>query len=364
MLLFYVLIFYFIFVLLVFNIKTLKMGSIENLSNKTARNIYLILTMGLLMILTIFRRIDVGNDTFSYYILFMNIKNYGVNINPEIELGYKYLNFLIGSFTNNYQILLVVIGVMSYVSVIRFINAYSYNLSFSVLLFFLLFYKPYINVMRQVIAISLVLVAIKFLFKEKPIRYFILIILGVFVHNSVVICILFPFFYKIKFTKKKAFLFILFSILLSISGDFIIQLFLSIGKSTKYVLKENAISSLFNFLMNAVLFIVQQILFFRIPIDTPINDKRKMNFYSWMALMSIFFSIIGFRIWIMQRLILYFNIFYLLSIPNSIVLVKRSKLLSNTFRFAIVVMLILYQTGIYILRPDWTTEFPYHFFFQ
>lgn len=137
---------------------------------------FLILSMGVLLLLTCLRGMKVGNDTKSYAHMFnyvarlesistMSIEH--INWLNGIEKGYQLIEKAILGITGNYQIFISIVAIISYTVLIKFLKMYSPNLAISVILFYLVFWGNYINLLRQVLALSIVLLAIPMLNKQN-----------------------------------------------------------------------------------------------------------------------------------------------------------------------------------------------------
>ena len=142
----------------------------------------LIFTMG-------FRTIGVGVDDLTYERIFETIRQIGPVqhfINTTMEPGYLFLNYIIGIFTDDFQVVLVVIAV---IGIFFFYKAIEYerkniNLFLAVFIFSTILYFYYIGIMRLFLAASIVAYALRFVFEKKTMRYVILIIFAGMFHYS------------------------------------------------------------------------------------------------------------------------------------------------------------------------------------
>lgn len=142
-----------------------------------------------------------GNDWIGY---FQNydciVNNYCSNVTPKFEVGFDSFVMLFG-----------VLGFLGYNIVIVIFNVYCLNkfsrlfenkafIYFSFLSY--MFWMVYIEAVRQSIAISLLLLAIPYLFNKKIIKYTLIIIVASLFHTTALVCLLFliPHF-SLKFSK-------------------------------------------------------------------------------------------------------------------------------------------------------------------
>ena len=105
-------------------------------------NSELFVVMCLLWIMASIRSVTVGNDTAEYYRLFKSVCNgAGFEVyQGRYEIGYYYLNEIIGHITNDFNIFLFIINAFTYYAYYLFIKKYSSNYILSVLLFLCLGY--------------------------------------------------------------------------------------------------------------------------------------------------------------------------------------------------------------------------------
>ena len=159
-----------------------------------SHSLWLLIVAGVVLFsIAAFRSVSVGTDTESYYNYFYNIELLKDDrIYTGLQRGwyhytlffYRFFDFqwfLIANYT-------IIIGGFCY-----FLYKKSTNCVASILLFFLLyFFFSSLNVMRQYMAISIVLVALTFLDKNKLV-FCGLVILASFFHFSALICLMFLF---------------------------------------------------------------------------------------------------------------------------------------------------------------------------
>ena len=134
-----------------------------------------------------------GNDTSealgSYRILYRNVgkaewdtifsageKNYNV--------GFDYLMKLIYELTNgDYQMLITIIALFVMLSYMRYIHKYSPSPFFSVMCFMgLLYYTMLFDVLKQAVAMSVLLFAFDGMIKRRPVQFILLTLLAAFIH--------------------------------------------------------------------------------------------------------------------------------------------------------------------------------------
>ncbi|MFZ7131418.1 MAG: EpsG family protein [Eubacteriales bacterium] len=323
-------------------------------------------TIFIYMLLTAFRGLSVGNDTLSYFYQFNNIQLYGIGIHPEIEIGYKYLEFLFGKYiSNNYYIFQIFVSLLIYIPMIRLLDRYSNDVSLSCLLFFFILFSFNINASRQAIALSIVFYAFyEFALNGKFLLFFFTIIFAALFHRIAIVAIIFPIFTKINLNKKRVLVILVVSIVLA-SINAVTESLRRLGLTSKYISLETGISSFFNLSLSIILFILF-VLYSKSKKqkDLPsLNQFKIWNFYYWMAIMSLCTSILGFDLEIMPRVTIMFNSFYIFSIPNMMYFVKISRKIRSFIATIFLILFSVYISGKLIFRPEWVTEYSYRFFF-
>lgn len=145
------------------------------------------------------RNYNVGTDSALYTRPFrypkpINIETISFSFNGEF--GYQLYSKILLLLTNNYFWLFFLSALIIVFSYLSFIKKYSVNYLFSIFLFITLGpYTLFFNVLRQGLAISIVLVAINYLLKRKPILFVIFIILASSFHVSALL--LLPLYYLV-----------------------------------------------------------------------------------------------------------------------------------------------------------------------
>lgn len=120
----------------------------------------------------------------------------------RIEMGYGLLNFLVSRVTTDYR---VFAGVLAALTIgLRVVAVYRQSASVWLSLFVYVsfgFFGYSLVTLRQEMAVSIVLFAIPFLQRKKPIPFFVLIILAALFHKSTLILLPFYFFARLPINK-------------------------------------------------------------------------------------------------------------------------------------------------------------------
>lgn len=339
---------------------------------------YLTCGIGILILLACFRGLNVGNDTRSYYNLFLyytgqaniqNLSSAALGWMSSIEIGYKLLNKYFGIFTHNYQLFISFVAILSYWILGRFIKKYSANVALSLILAFLMFYSAYMNLLRQVLALSIVLVSFDSLNKNKCIRFVMGVLIASFLfHRSAIICILLLPMAKHKCSKK--FIWISIGISMVIVGLGQIPSIISFFNiSTGYTDIAAGSSIIFSIIKNS------GILLFSWYLnnenwkcsssgieESELNNDVAGNLTSWLPFVSLLISVCALGMPVATRFELYFTVFLIVLIPRMVALSTR--MVSNIYIVVDILLfaLLLYNAGKIVYRPEWVTEFNYSFF--
>lgn len=174
----------------------IKLGYSEYIKNNNLSiNVFFII----LLLMLSFRDISIGRDLYNYEFLFNRYKDYGIHevFTASGDRLYILLNWLVGKITDNYQILLIVVAVLSVVPICieytkdRRKSLLKLILYINMPVFILLF-----SGLRQCIALAVVMIAYECIKQKKMFQYFVLCIIALGFHHSAFIAFfLYPIYY-------------------------------------------------------------------------------------------------------------------------------------------------------------------------
>lgn len=131
----------------------------------------------------------------------------------DCELGYGILMYLISFFTSNYTYMYFFIEFIILSLVLVSIVDYTggKNIAFGMLIYYLLFYSYSLNLMRQCLAISIVLYSFRYVRKNLLFKFLCFLLIATLFHKTSIICIIiYPIYQlfntdvkKVKFTFKR-----------------------------------------------------------------------------------------------------------------------------------------------------------------
>ena len=202
---------------------------IELIPIKNKKKVFLNISFLELFLILLFRA------PFSDMINYINMFHYIGNIplgdltNIDWEYGYVLFNKIISTITLNDRWL---IGIVSFITLIGqyiFIKRYSKNYLITLILFIgLNFFNYHYILFRQEMALTIVLFSIRYIEKQKLIKFVMCIIIAMFFHQSALIFLLMLIAFKIPCTKKIRLYFIpifgIVFILRNILGSFLYDL--------------------------------------------------------------------------------------------------------------------------------------------
>lgn len=146
---------------------------------------------------------NVGIDSPVYYRFYLEK-------NPPVEFGYKLINDFFSNMDFNYNVFLIFINMVIIYNISKFIRLNSYFLIFPLFIFFSDFYF-YFNFsgIRQAIAMSFVALSVYYIFENKKIISFVLVLIASLFHVSALVFYLAFFVPKVKMVASKYFKFLL-----------------------------------------------------------------------------------------------------------------------------------------------------------
>ncbi len=308
----------------------------------SARKTYIVIVFSLLIAVSGFRSPEVGRDVAGHY-----AQNYELisslkwseltpfSIAGGYEIGYCYYNKLIGLLTNsNIQWFLFITSLIIYGILGLFIYKKSQNITLSILL--LLFtcqYYMYMNILRQAMAVSFIIMGwlIAEKFKQKNIAtiiFALFILLAMTFHTSAIFCFIMLLFYYFKFNKKNYAICLCFSIIFFISfSTFYNEALSFLGEGNKYEMYEGAhaeaqgtinIQSITNAVLTAGAFITLKYIGLKNRKKEKIREyvsDLDLNFILYATFFAGLFRLMTLQMNILNRFSFYFMPFVLIAYP-------------------------------------------------
>ena len=129
-------------------------------------------------------------DTVNYKGIYRDLSDsLEIALNIDLEPGYVYLMWLLRKISVHPQFIILVTSMFIVFADFRFLSKYSYNLVFSLYLYFLSSFTGNMNGVRQLLAASILTFAFPFAVEKKTFRYLLVILLASTIHKSAILMI-------------------------------------------------------------------------------------------------------------------------------------------------------------------------------
>lgn len=321
-------------------------------SNKQNKSIFVVFIL-IQLFLGCFRMEGVGTDTFAYvrYMDYDHSLSYGEVFSERIltdPFFYLLLKFLYDPF-QSYTFVFSVLQIVFWISFGCLVYRYSDKCLLTLLVF--VFLKYHFNVwsaIRQGLAFSFLMWSYVFLMKEKKLPYLLCIGLASLAHSS---AFLFIIAYPMRFMnlyKKKILLVVITSLIIAATP--FLEILNSFNFDISGMLNEGSSSNLFILLTTIIAFLFISVNY------RPDGDKSNNLLFN-LSFVAFLMAILGFRVTLGYRMLIYFGIFIALLVGN--VVVQKRWPVNKIIMFLIIPMIVMYiMTGI----PSSVT--PYHFVWE
>ena len=271
-----------------------------------------------------FRDYTIGTDTSGTYMQIFNSIQNGKNIR---DFGFGIITKLALILSDNYTGFLVVTSLifcgLSYKCIFRD----SENQIMSILLFFTMnIFFISMNMVRQCIATSVFIFAIKYIKNKNLIKYIIAMIIAFSIHTSAILYVPMYFIYNLKINKKMVYVILIFIIFLRLFlSDVIIEILMKFSYFRNYFAWY--LSSGYNTgKLNIVgLLIASCILAFLVFIYKFANDDKEYNILLWNQTIVVTLLIMSSEIPLMQRTSYLFTFPLFIYLPNMFKYISNSK---------------------------------------
>lgn len=307
--------------------------------NKKSR-IFLILLIFFISLLPALRSIDVGTDTYNYVKMFEQFgsSSFFELFNYPTEKGYILLNYFSSFFVESFNEFFLIFYLLVFFNFIYFFSKNSNFFPLSVLVFLILgLYSASFNIMRQIMALSICLLSLKYVFNRDFIKFSLIVFLSSLFHITALIFMMVYFVYKYQEKFRYILLFIV--ILIWFIFKFYLEYVLDfINMSVGYAeFGENSGGG-----PTLIFYIIMLSYFYYL--GTKSNDK-KYHFYLnlFTICVSLVFLFFIFKVPLAgpMRLILYFSWTLCMLFPLSLNCYK-GKLNKNLILFLYCIALLLY----------------------
>ena len=326
-------------------------------SFKKNNNLLLWTNILLLSLVAGLRDVNIGTDTRTYYDIFTSIAN---GNSSYIEIGWQVIN-KISSLIGGFNLMLWIVSMLTLIPVGIISQKYSPNPCLSLFIYYCIYaYFNSFNIMRQILATSLVFLAYMAYYENRIKATVIYILVGMTMHLSAILGFAVFFMKYFKLTTLRV---LLYSLVTLIIGLIINDSFLSIilGPYASYLTssehgyRDNVISSfILAFIVNFIFFIIF------------ITSKREIKESLWYKLYFVGLLMMNstFQLVLGTRAIMFFTLLQFIVYP----IYFRNNIIKN--KMFVFWIIMLYITAILlkilILGNDYGVEgsiIPYRPFF-
>ena len=346
----------------------LSLRNYENLSSETlthkrvyVKNLYKYIAIIVVTLVFGLRDYSVGTDTKNY----LNIYNWlGSDMTWSrliYEKGFCILSVLVNKVFDSFTVLLLISGFILYWNIISSICEISKTPSISMLCYFGLgAFAQSCNLLRQYLALSFCLVALRYLLKNnRKLPFVLFILIGFLFHKSaVVFLIVLPLKY-IKFNLKTIFAFVVCSVCVIVSLPYLLKVFDSILGTHYYGyirFKSNPFTFTNMGTLAVLLFALYLIFRHKKSVERYTEDIKEYDFFANMfMLFSSIFVISLFSVELVDRIAIYFmpSVFFLIPIVLKSYKTYLSRLFVNLLfiTFLALIFFLLVVRGSYEVLP-------------
>lgn len=366
-----------------------------NQSNENKKR-YLIFAFGLIIVLAALRSYHIGTDLATHYARrYEQIANYNWNQIPEFskvttyELGYCYLCKILSLINPDVQFYIIMTSIFTYGVIGRFIYKNSTDVKMSTIIFvFTCTSYMYMNIVRQAIAISIVLLGYEILKSDRRtiVRYFgfaFFVFLASSIHISAIMCLTFILFDFLKFTKKEivigVLLIIIFFVLYQQIFIVVLRIFGLTNEYTGYLTKDAesvgyinlqsiymVITIAWSFMLGAYYLVIKK----RRTKTLESSNRniyflqRSDSFILFAGLMASICRLMVFRMNIINRYSYFFVPFVLLLYPRAIGEIPNAsnRKLIRVLTYLMLLVYFVWMTFVY--EAKFHSTVPYEFFWQ
>lgn len=304
-------------------------------SFKKNNNLLLWMNILILSIVAGLRDVTIGTDTRTYYDIYTSI---ATGNSSYIEIGWQIINRL-SSYIGGFNFMLWIVSLMTLAPIGIISQRYSPNPCLSLFIYYCIYaYLNSFNIMRQILATSLVFMAYMAYYENKIKKTIIYIVVGMTMHLSAILGFAVFFMKYIKLTTFRVLLYSVISLMIGIIiNDGFLSLFLgpyaSYLTSSEHGYRDNVFTSF------ALAFIVS-LIFFIIYATSRQEQKNslwyKLYFTGLIMMNSTFQLVLG------TRAIMFFTLLQFIVYP----IYFRNNIIKN--KMVVFWTVMLYITAIFL----------------
>jgi hypothetical protein len=347
-----------IYLIIIFILFFSAMAETAGVNRKTEKVFQFFLVS--MIILFIGLRYNTGYD-YHAYSRFFDISTLNYKYYSEFshwEIGYVLLNKTFKYIFGNYYVMQFAITAFVCIAVYRFIIRYSKYPLVSLCLFFTFFYAVLMSIVRQSIAMAIMIISTKYILNRKLLPFIIMTTLACMFHTSA-ICMIPLYFMNHNFGKKILIAVTIACPLLARAKEFMILILSLIVKilplparlseiiiiyinSPRYSSSSLATNSGSYYLINIIIILFLYI--FIIP-------KKNNSFFLNVLCLSLVFQSLSIAFYVFHRIGYYFSLFNVVTYTYLLTLINFKKLKEIFYIYSFIIL--LYFTLPYIATFTW-----------
>ena len=332
------------------------------------KNKALAISFVLITLVAAIRKYTVGADTIQFYrayTLILRDSSWDYT-NFRYEPGFYYLCKILGYINKDAQILIIVTSIFINFSVYRFIEKNSPGYLLSTILYIIMncFFSN-MNIMRQAVALAILLFGFEFLKEKKYIKYILVICIAILFHNVSFAALLLLIFSILPNKKSIYFIEIILALItFLLYKQFFNILTLGFGYSG-YATSEYGVSNYFGAVLSALeILLIMLFLFFSSYKKNIKFDNKNIRLFSIAEILYIWFDLLVIRMNIFNRISGLFSIYNIILIP--IIFEHMKKYNKDNYKIATTIFFTIYIASFIIIslyRPEWYGVIPYETYF-
>ena len=344
-----------------------------HLTHARRKECFLFISFLCLFLLSGLRRYDVGTDTLQFISSYEVYAQYGievVNFDQIYEPGYMLYMWALSRISDNPRLLLLISAAITNLSIICFIGKYSKNYFLSCLISILSCqFLVSMCMLRQFLAISIVLFGFKYLLSKKYFKFSAIVLLSATFHYFSLLFFALIFIHEVKRIPKYVHVVsgVLFVLLFICLPQIIIFLLTNISNYTDYLPYLTSTGELDGVLRLPPMLLVFCALMLPLALNYRVwydnNSVLVGSGTNWKFLHKVFILLLALiilsaRFGLFTRVYYYFTIFLVL-IPNILDLNKKNK----WGIYLIIVLLCIFSASVMLNRGTYDAS-EYYFFWQ
>ena len=333
----------------------------NNISNKNRTYIFCFF-VAVIFCMASFRDFNVGCDSLQYATMFYR-ESYE---RRDYEVGFSKLIDTLRLISDSHISLFVVSSIIIIIPLMIYVKKNSINPIFSIYLYITLnYFAMHMNVMRQAIALGLIIIGLYLHERNKSmIRYMIFNSIACVFHYSAVVAFFLPLLYRRKLSIKNYLIILLFVILFI---PFAYEVFAFVASNLSYIHYDEYVSSgAINFsksnycgavlkaMLSACFFVLCYCLF----LNNKVANDENINFYTNCLFITLLIHIISTQAVVLERFVIYFDWVTIVSLPVFIFKNNNRKQKITYFIF-ITIITSAHWFVIALFRPEWHKAVPY-----